>query len=116
MFSIERSGYYAWLKRKPGQRSIANAILDKKITSVFKRHKRRYGAPRITKELQDEGETCSQNRVYRRMKKLGLRAQGKRKFKVTTDSKHHLPVAENLLDRDFTAFLSISYTASPVVL
>lgn len=102
MLSIERSGYYAWLKRKPSQRSIANKGLDKKITAAFDRHKKRYGAPRITDELQGEGEACSQNRVYRRMKKLGLRAKGKKKFKITTDSKHNLPVAENLLNRDFT--------------
>ncbi len=102
MLSIERSGYYACLNCKLSQRSIANEVLDKKITTAFNRHKKRYGAPRITDELQDEGEACSQNRVYRRMKKLGLRAKGKKKCKVTTDSNHHLSAAENLLDRDFT--------------
>lgn len=103
MFSIERSGYYAWLNRKPSQQSVANEALDEKIIAVFKRHKSRYGVPRITDELQDAGETCSKNRISRRMKKLGLHAKGKKKFKVTTDSKHNLPVAANLLNRDFTA-------------
>lgn len=103
MFSIERSGYYAWLKRKPGKRAISNEELDKKITAVFKAHQGRYGAKRITDELRDNGEICSKNRVAKRMKQLGLQAKAKRKFKVTTDSKHNLPVAPNLLDRDFSA-------------
>lgn len=103
MLSIERSGYYAWLKRKPGKRAISNDGLDKKIIAIFKIHHGRYGAQRITDELCDNGETCSKNRVARRMKYLGLRAKAKKKFKVTTDSKHNLPVAPNLLNRDFIA-------------
>ena len=66
-------------------------------------HRSRYGVPRITEELHAQGETCSKNRVAKRMKHLGLHAKGKRKFKVTTDSNHKLPVAENILNRDFTA-------------
>jgi transposase InsO family protein len=53
--------------------------------------------------LQGEGESASKNRVARRMKVLGIQAKGKKKFKATTDSKHNLPVATNLLNRDFTA-------------
>ena len=103
MILVERSGYYAWLKQKPGKRTIANENLDQKIIAVFKSHQSRYGAGRITDELRDNGEICSKNRVARRMKQLCLRAKAKRKFKVTTDSKHNLPVAPNLLDRDFSA-------------
>lgn len=103
MFSIERSGYYAWAKRKPSKQNVANEILDKKIITIFNNHSSRYGHPRITNELHDQGEKCSKNRVFRRMQFLGLRAKGKKKFKVTTDSNHHLPVAANLLNRDFSA-------------
>jgi putative transposase len=103
MFSIERSGYYAWIKRKPSKQSIANEALDKKIIDIFNSHSSRYGYPRITDELHDQGEKCGKNRVFRRMRKLGLRAKGKKKFKVTTDSNHNLPVAANLLNRDFSA-------------
>jgi len=53
MFSIERSGYYAWLKRKPGKHAISNDELDKKIMAIFKKHHSRYGAKRITDELRD---------------------------------------------------------------
>ncbi len=103
MLSIERSGYYAWLKRKPGIRAILNEKLDKKTLDIFNKHKSRYGAQRISDELRDDGEICSKNRIARRMRHLGLRAKAKKKFKVTTDSKHNLPVAPNLLQRDFTA-------------
>lgn len=103
MLLIERSGYYAWLKRKPGKRQQSNDELDNKIKAIFNAHKGRYGSVRITDELHSQGESCSRNRVARRMKQLGLRAKGKKKFKVTTDSKHNLPVAPNLLNRDFIA-------------
>ena len=104
MLSIERSGYYAWLKRKPGKRAISNNELDKKIITIFEKHHSRYGAERINNELRDEGEKCSKNRVARRLKRLSLRAKARKKFKVTTDSKHNLPVAPNLLNRNFTAY------------
>ncbi len=103
ILSIERSGYYSWLKRKPGKRGISNEELDQKIISIFKAHKNRYGAKRITDELRENSERCSKNRVAKRMKQLNLRAKAKKKFKATTDSKHNLPVAANLLNRDFTA-------------
>jgi hypothetical protein len=48
MFSIERSGYYAWSKHKPGKRKLSNELLDKKIIAIFTTHKDRYGAIRIT--------------------------------------------------------------------
>jgi putative transposase len=103
MLAIERSGYYAWLKRNPSNRAKANAIMDSKVIDIFKRHHGRYGSPRITDELTANGEHSSKNRVARRMKHLGLQAKAKKKFKVTTDSKHNLPFAANLLNRDFTA-------------
>lgn len=103
MLSVERSGYYAWLKQKPSKRQQENDALDKKIITIFKSHKSRYGAPRITDELHEKNEICSKNRVARRMIHLNLRAKAKKKFKVTTDSKHNLPVAPNLLNRNFIA-------------
>lgn len=99
MFSIDRSGYYNWLNRKPSEQTLANEALDNKIINIFNHHKRRYGCPRITNELRDQGEQCGKNRAFRRMKYLGLRAKAKKKFKVTTDSNHDLPVAPNLLNR-----------------
>lgn len=103
MLSIERSGYYSWLKGKLGRRAVSNKDLDQKIVIIFKGHKSRYGAKRITDELRESGEKCSKNRVAKRMKHLKLRAKAKKKFKATTDSRHNLPVAANLLNRDFIA-------------
>jgi transposase InsO family protein len=102
LFQVSHSGYYAWLKRKPSQGELANRRIDTKIKSLFTEHKQRIGSPRMTLDLKDSGETCSQNRVARRMKALGLRALAKRKHKVTTDSNHTKPLYENVLNRDFT--------------
>lgn len=103
MFAIERSGYYAWLKHIPGKRQIANKMLDEQIVSVFDANRKRYGAPRLTAELKELGYLCSKNRVARRMQYLGLMAKAKKKFKATTDSNHKLAIANNILNRDFTA-------------
>lgn len=103
MLSIDRSGYYAWLKRKPSKRQELNQILDEKIIHIFKSHHGRYGSPRIKAELYDQSEKCSQNRVARRMRNLGLYAKTKKKFKATTDSSHKLPIFHNVLDRNFLA-------------
>lgn len=102
LFGVSRSGYYAWSKRKPSQRALANRRLDTKIRALFSAHEQRAGSPRITLDLQEDGELCSVNRVARRMKVLGLRALAKRKFKVTTDSEHNKPIYDNIMNRDFT--------------
>ena len=100
---MSRSGYYRWLKRKPSQREIDNTRLDAEIREIYDGSKGRYGSPKITRELQDRGYRVSKNRVARRMRDAGLRSKVRRKYRVTTDSKHHFPVAPNLLERNFTA-------------
>ena len=77
-------------------------MLRKKIKANFKRHLARYGSPRICKELRKEG-VRSRTRVARLMRHDGLAAHGKRKFRVTSDSKHNLPIHPNLLNREFIA-------------
>ncbi len=69
----------------------------------FAEHKSRYGSPRITAELQAQGKTCGENGVVLRMRRLGLHAKGKRKYKTTTQSSHNLPVAPNVLEQRFEA-------------
>ena len=103
VLEVSTSGYYDGGKHFPGVCAIANQRLDDHIQSVFHQHKGRYGSPRLVAELNDNGISCSENRVARRMQKLGLQAIQRKKFKVTTDSKHDLPVAPNLLQQDFTA-------------
>jgi putative transposase len=104
LLGVSRSGYYDWRVKKVSQRKLETIKLDSQIRELFSLHKKRYGAPRIAAELQAKGIKVSRQRVARRMKELGLRAQGKRKFRVTTDSKHTLPVAANLLQRDFASY------------
>lgn len=103
LFSVSRSGFYAWLTRKPSKRNQANQLLDAKIKSIFAKHKQRYGVPRITRELKKQNEQCSHTRVASRMKTMNMKAIAKKKFKVITDSEHSLLVYNNVLNRDFTA-------------
>lgn len=72
------------------------------IQAIHAELKGAYGSPRRIRELRGRGFPASKKRVERLMRENGIRARHKRRFKATTDSKHALPVAPNLLDRDFT--------------
>lgn len=102
---VTRSGYYAWRKQEqePGLRQKENAELLQRIKGFFEGSKQTYGSPRILRDLKADGFRCGKHRVVRLMRQAGLRAVVSRRFQVTTDSKHFLPLAENLLDRDFGA-------------
>jgi transposase InsO family protein len=99
---VSASGYYAWIKRLPSDRDEANEVLLRKISAIHAKNDRRYGSPKMTKALKAEGIPCGKNRVARIMRENKIRSKVKRKFKVTTDSKHKLPVAENILARNFS--------------
>jgi putative transposase len=102
--SVSPSGYYAWRSRPESPREIANRELLSDIWRVHADHRGRYGAPRIHAELRAEGQSVSRKRVERVMRRHGIRAHAPRRYRVcTTDSKHSLPVAANLLDRNFVA-------------
>jgi putative transposase len=101
VLSVSRSGYYAWLKRPVSRRKQANAELMEKIRIVHCDSDKSYGSPRVHRALKEQGDNCGKNRVARLMREDGLRSKTKWRFKATTDSKHHLPVAPNLLNRDF---------------
>jgi putative transposase len=100
---VSRSGFYAWLRRKPSLRDKTNADLLQQIQKIHDENHRTYGSTRITRELRDNGYLVNHKRVERIMRENSLRAKARRKFKATTYSDHDLPVNENLLDRDFTA-------------
>lgn len=104
MLRVSSSGYYAWRGRPQSQRSIENRKLLMAIKAIHgERRKRCYGSPRVCKELNRHGHSCSRNRVARLMRLNNIQAQGRRKFKVTTNSAHERPVAPNILARDFAA-------------
>ncbi|AFZ67232.1 transposase [Deinococcus peraridilitoris DSM 19664] len=101
MLGVAISGYYTWRGRPISQHQFHDAALSLRIKALHEQYKGRYGAPRLHIELAQEGLKCSKKRVARLMRTAGLRAKGKRKHVVTTDSNHELAVAENLLQRDF---------------
>ena len=100
---VSRSGYYAWRRAPESPRAAENRRLDADIQRLFDAHRGRYGAPRITLDLQAEGWRVSRRRVAQRVRAMGLRARAARRFKATTPSKHSLPEAPNGLEQDFTA-------------
>ena len=99
---VKRSGYYAWLGRVPCRRRIEDERLLVRIGESWKKSKKSYGSPRILKDLRAWGERCGRNRVARLMRENDIAAKTTRKFKATTNSRHNLPVAPNLLNREFT--------------
>ncbi|MBE9204017.1 IS3 family transposase [Synechocystis salina LEGE 06099] len=77
--------------------------MSKKIQQIHQDSRRTYDSPRIQAALASQGFSISRQRIVRLMAKLGINAQMRRKFKATTDSKHSLPMAENIFARNFTA-------------
>lgn len=101
VLGVSRSGYFAWSGRAESRRSEERRRLLGRIRAVHEASRKTYGSPRIHRQLVAEGERLSRGRVERLMAMGGIRASKKRRFVATTDSKHSLPVAENLLDRAF---------------
>jgi putative transposase len=96
--AVCRSAYYAWRDGEPSSREREATRLRERVTAIFWRHKRRYGARRIASELADHGIACSPRRAGKLLKILGLRAiQPKSFVPKTTDSRHGLGFSPNLL-------------------
>ena len=100
---VSRAGYYRWRDDPIGKREQEALKLDVIIRRLFAEHKERYGAERIRSCLKDQGMRVSVERVAKRMKLMNLKAQARRKYKVTTDSNHAKPISPNLLLQDFSA-------------
>jgi putative transposase len=101
LLEVSCSGYHAWRGRGPSPREQENNRLLMQIRAIHSASHGSYGSPRVHEELRDQGKVVSLNRVRRRMKKNGIAARHKRKFRATTDSRHNLPVAPNLLAQEF---------------
>jgi putative transposase len=100
--NVSRSAYYGWLQRKPTSRDQIDSQLIPVIQSLFAKSRATYGTRRIRQSLEKQNLSVGRRRLGRLMRSAGLVCKTKRKFKVTTNSKHNLPVADNLLDRNFT--------------
>ena len=100
---VSRSGYYAWIDRPESNRSKENRVILEAIKKIHKSSREIYGSPRITDGLSDYGLKASRPRVARLMAINGIKSKLKRKFKVTTNSDHKLPISPNLLNQNFSA-------------
>jgi putative transposase len=103
---VSVSGYHEHLARRvhiAQRRHLSDEALLVHISAVYAENRGAYGWPRIWRQLHAQGIRVGKQRVQRLMQKHGIQARGKRRFRVaTTDSKHNLPIAPNVLDRKFT--------------
>lgn len=103
VLGVSRSGYYAWVNRPKSVRDLENVIIKEHIKSIYKKTKQSYGSRKITRELRRRGKLVNHKRVERLMKLEGIKSKVAKKYKATTNSKHNLPVAENILNRQFSS-------------
>jgi len=104
VLEVSPAGYYAWRSRPESRRSAANRALINDIKRVHHDARGRYGSPRIHVELKAQGRGASRGRIERLMRRHGIRAiMARPRWVRTTDSRHDLPTAPNLLERNFTA-------------
>jgi putative transposase len=104
IMSVSSSGYYAWLERPLSERAREEWRLEVEIRAAHQRTRQTYGAERLQHDLAEHSILVGICRIKRIRRKLGLRCQQKRKFKVTTDSRHKLPVAANLIKQQFKVY------------
>jgi putative transposase len=100
---VSRSGYYAWSHRPPSAHDVADAKLVPIIRACHARSRATYGSPRVHRDLLDLSHRVSRKRVARLMRAEGLTARPVRRWRATTDSRHSLTVAPNVVARKFNA-------------
>jgi putative transposase len=99
---VSRSGFYAWRTRPESKRAARDRVLGLYVRAAFRQHRGRCGSPRLHRELRAQGEAVSRKRIARLMRSDGLVARRRRRFRVTTDSRHGLRCAPNLVARRFS--------------
>lgn len=101
VLGVSRSGFYAWRKRPPSAAQLRREELTEQVREIHREVRQRYGSPRMHAELVARGHPCCVNFVADLMREAGISAKTPRKFVRTTDSNHSLPVAANVLGRQF---------------
>jgi putative transposase len=104
VLDVSSSGYYAWQDRPLSKRDQEEMRLELEIKAAHQRTRQTYGPERLQYDLLEHGIRTGVCRIRRIRKKLGLRCKQKRKFRVTTDSSHRLPVVANVLDQQFKVY------------
>ena len=99
--NVTRSGYYNFCIAQPSRLAKQDEVLSDKITTIFNQSRQTYGTRRIRRALFNQGISVSRRRIGRIMTLERLSCKSKKKFRVTTDSKHKLPISANLLNREF---------------
>jgi transposase InsO family protein len=99
---VSRSRYYHWIKSPKTEREKENEQLIATLKDLFEKGRGSYGTRRLKNKFSEQGITVSRRRIGRLMVQAGLWCKTKKRFKVTTDSKHNKPIAPNLLKRQFT--------------
>ena len=105
VLGVSRSGFYAWKVRPPSPRALEDAQLVVEIKAAHKAGRSAYGSPRVHRALRRHGRRVGKKRVERLMRREGVAAKKRKKFCVTTDSRHADPIAPNILQRDFDVAL-----------
>lgn len=100
---VSSSGFYAWSKRGPSARRQRRQVLTTQVRATHAASRKTYGSPRVTEKMRKSGQCVSEKTVAKIMQENDLAARTKRRFKVTTDSKHTKRIADNLLQREFTS-------------
>src|SRR5690606_32160451 len=103
VINASSSGFYKWLSKPKSNRDKKTEEFSNLIKQAYEKSNQIYGSLRITVELNKKNHKISRSYVARLMKKMNLRSKTRKKFKVTTDSGHTYGIAENLLQRDFSA-------------
>jgi putative transposase len=103
VLNVGKSAFYSWDEQKEGKWKAKNRVIIDQIKLSHKESHSIYGSPRITKALRANNFIVSRPRVARLMKSENIRSRIRKRFVVTTDSKHTYPVADNVLERDFKA-------------
>jgi putative transposase len=103
VLEVSTSGYYVWRDRKPSPRQQRRAAIAEVAAEAFHEYEGVYGYRKVHKELMEQEIECCRETVRQILREKGLFSQTQRRFVVTTDSDHTMRVAENVLDRNFTA-------------
>ena len=101
ILGVSRSGYYQRISRKPSRRERTDTQLKPLIRQAHEKGRRSAGPTKIQQDLSEKGIYIGRDRIIRLRREMGIRCIQKKKFKATTNSKHSLPVAPNLLDQNF---------------
>lgn len=99
---VSRSGYRSWLNRTPSDTEKGREYIKAKIQDIYDQSKQNYGAPKITRELRQKGETISERTVGKYMKEMGIKAQWVKPWTITTIDSDFSNELQNILDEQFT--------------